>query len=384
MLIYAIFLIILSAVLVWYISYEIPPKQIQLCLGNDNGQNFYEILGVAKQLVIQDITKEGIWATRGYDIYFMEMNSRFFKKIGRIPIPLGISTLGYFRIIRNILGKNEIVELRSLPSGNIFAFAGSFIFLSSNHGKNFLRIYEINRFGLQTGRGVMPQGIAIDKEENIFWGEYWRNPELDEINLWMSSDQGQSWNIAHTFKKGEIRHIHSVQHDQYSDWIWVTAGDEDEQCKIMYSTNKGRSFIKIGSGSQKWRAVSLLFTDEYVYWGMDGFSAEFPLPRIFRWSRKKGQTEEVATIDSLAFYSTKMQDGTFVLSTSSEIGGASIIISKDGKSWNKILSYPGQRKKPYGTIRIFSSGDKLVISCMNVTIHNNDLLVMSLENTITP
>jgi hypothetical protein len=85
----------------------------------------------------------------------------------------------------------------------------------------------------------------------------------------------------------------------------------------MYSEYDCKTFKVIGSGSQDWRAVSFLFTEDAVFWGMDSPHVQ---NYIFRWDRKTGQEEKVKAIDGPAYFSTELDNGTLVMGTTVEYG----------------------------------------------------------------
>jgi len=356
--------------------YETPPKQIKL-RSVSIPVGGLKISGIARDLIIQEVTSEGIWATRGYNIYFTQNDKYTFRRIGKVPIPLGIPFILKFRIIRQILNKQEVLELLINESESIIAFGGGRIFHSSNNGQVFNEVYQLNHYGFGKGRGVMPQGYATDTLGNLFWGEYWRNPDRSEVQLLKSNDGGISWEPSIVFSDGEIRHIHAVQYDPFFNALWIATGDLDQECHIMYSTDGGNNFHKIGSGSQKWRACSLIFSQESVYWGMDGHSDLYPKPLIWRWDRVTMETEEVGKLDSFGFYSTSLSNGTLVLSTDGTNGSASLWYSTNGTNWLQIVSWDRKIKNHFGNIRMASRDNDLVISNINLSHFNNDLLVLS-------
>ncbi len=371
------FLIIFLGISSYGVWYEISPSTIQVKQVTIREGKF-DITGIAEDLIVQDVTKKGVWASRGYDIYFKPNKEDKFYRMGKVPIPLSISYLGNFRIIRQLLNKQEVLEIIILRSGSIIAFGGGFIFRSSDNGEHFEKVAKLTHFGMGVGRGVLPQGYTSDADGNVYWGEYWRNEDKQAARLMKSKDEGITWETIYTFPKGDIRHIHAVQYDPYFNAIWVATGDLDKECSIMYSIDDGQSFTKIGTGTQKWRAVSLMFTKRSVCWGMDS-SEEFEKPKIQCWNRKTKKTEELNTLDSNAFYSTVLNNGTQILSTDGLNGEASLWISKNDNSWTKSHSWPRYRKSHYGTIRMISNKNELIISNINLSHYNNDLLIMQLH-----
>jgi len=252
--------------------------------------NGIEIIGRANNLIIQSITTKGIWASRGYDIYFKSHKNNTFNRIDRVPVPVGMSYLANSSLVRFLFNKEEVLELMVHPNGHIIVFAGGHVFLKDTINNKFKVVSNMEYFGLSKGRGVMPEGYTFDEQGNMYWGEYWRNPDKKPVKLWRSSNGGLDWNPVYIFPENTIRHIHAVQYDPFFKAIWMATGDKDKECNIMYSKDGGSSFITIGSGNQHWRAVSLIFDENYVYWGTDGISKKFPDVLLCRWNRKTKTT----------------------------------------------------------------------------------------------
>lgn len=355
--------------------YEITPMKIKVKSVNEELVN-YKIEGSAKGLIVHKATKEGIWATRGFVIYFKPSDSNSFKKIGRVPISISPAYILKSRVIRRVLNKQEVLELILNQSTKIIAIGGGKIFCSLDMGRSFIEVYNLDHFGYGEGRGIMPQGHTSLDTLNLFWGEYWNNQYRTEVKILESNDGGISWKAGYTFKRGEIAHIHAVQFDPYTQALWMTTGDMDDECRIMYSIDGGNSFSTIGTGSQKWRTCSLIFDEEYVYWGMDGISEQYPHPLIWRWNRKTTETEDLAELDSYAFYSTKLSNGTSFISTDGTDGSACLWQSKDLVNWVSSVCFSKRRKNHFGNIRMTSFDCTLVLSNVNLSPYNDMLLII--------
>lgn len=75
-----------------------------------------------------------------------------------------------------------------------------------------------------------------------------------------------------------------------------------------------------------------MFTKRSVCWGMDGSSR----PAIQCWNRKTKETEQLATLNSDAFYSAALNNGVLVFSTDGTTDGqATFWISQNEKSWTR-------------------------------------------------
>lgn len=338
-------------------------------------------------LIIQHISEDGtIWSSRGYGVYQSSDGLRF-KKAFKLPSGNLVSWLGDFRPIRALAEYSELCEVFPLRSGTILAFSGGYIWRSTDGGNAFRKLHKLRHFGFRSGRGVLPQGMAEDKEGVFYYGEYFFNSERGSVFVYRSLDDGINWDIAHRFNPGEIRHIHALQFDPYSQALWIATGDDDRESMIGYSMDKGKTFQKVGSGSQKWRAVSLLFTKDAVFWGTD--SARYQ-NWIFRLERENGHVSPVCKVDGPIFYSTKLADGTLIMGRTVEgyegewDDMVSIWLSQDGKKW--IRKTLGKRKSAdeFAFLRLArgSFAAHLYTSLFNTDNHEEAVLKIPIKSIV--
>jgi hypothetical protein len=153
------------------------------------------------------------------------------------------------------------------------------------------------------------------------------------------------WDLFYSFARGVIRHVHAVQFDPFSRSLWIATGDRDYESTIGYfdKTVQSPRLITVASGCQMFRAVSLLFTRDYVYWGSDGGrGTRVRANCIYRWSRHHRSTEAVAEIGGPAYFSGVDSEGRLFLSTgvegsaSERDGFARVWMSADGSTWREL------------------------------------------------
>ena len=110
-----------------------------------------------------------------------------------------------------------------------------------------------------------------------------------------------------------IRHIHVVETDPYTGEVWVGTGDADEHSRLYYSPDNGESFTLVGVGSQKFRTLSIWYTEDYVYWNMDSERAQqhvYRLPRSVyrnngnRWPSLTPELSSGSTVPGLRYLVT--------------------------------------------------------------------------------
>jgi len=207
--------------------------------------------------------------------------------------------------------------------------------------------------------GVLPTALCPDGDR-LLLGEYPLGDELPRILE--SSDGGRTWTTLVTLP--EVRHVHAIRADPYSDDVWVTAGDTDAESRIARLRDGDLSVV--GSGSQRWRAVDLAFTPEAVLWGMDCTYAEenhvFRIPRDRADDDPTPESLHVAsgsvfygaslTVDDTQWiaFSTALEPG--IDSTGdrqvNRTGTADVIVASGAtgfREWHTLASY-GKRRVP--------------------------------------
>ena len=141
-------------------------------------------------------------------------------------------------------------------------------------------------------------GVAQGEDGNILMGEYigsyaWNEPDApDKCNVWISRDNGWTWQVLYSFKRrthpdsdsdelmgNGIQHIHIVEYDPFTKSYWIGTGDKDRESSL-WRWNEQEGFVLIGRGyadgfeiddGQYWRVLALEFFEDCVLWGIDSF-----------------------------------------------------------------------------------------------------------------
>jgi len=156
-------------------------------------------------------------------------------------------------------------------------------------------------------RGTRPLHIASTPQGHVFWGEYFNNPQRDEVLIYASTDHGAHWEIAYTFPRGAIRHVHNIIYDRWEDCLWVLAGDDGPECRILRASCDFRHVDVVLSGHQQTRSAALVPTADAVY-----FSTDTPLESnyVYRLARR-GSLTQVAVLNSSSIYGCRVGDCVF-------------------------------------------------------------------------
>ena len=176
-----------------------------------------------------------------------------------------------------------------------------------------------------------------DRRDGIYQGIYHRDGTYawTRIYEFYSSKEGN----ASYSNFPAARHIHVLTVDKKTGYVWIATGDSDRESGIFYSKDHCNTFEVFALGSQEYRTLMLIFTEQYLYWNMDTHSQD---QRIYRVHRK-----------ALAHPLTKIRkrNGNFIIKNNNELSTRETVAT---------LPYGAQW---YGTIiKDFQGKDILLMS----------------------
>lgn len=259
-----------------------------------------------------------IYATDGRKVFVRKKTGEFVH-LSTLPNPKsGVDRIRYnlktggieARLRRLLTGRVHSVNVWPIEDDVLFANAYRSLFVSYDGGKSWKHSLELHESsGL---RGVMPCGLC-HKDGTVYLGEYIFDESANPRVL-RTDDHGQNW-FTHTELEG-VRHIHSVQVDPYSDEIWITTGDRDDESIIGILREDEVEIV--GTGSQRWRAVQPVFLRDTVLWGTDAPYKENNILQLPRSSIDSADTniETLHTTTNPFYFGTVIGDWV-VFSTNS-------------------------------------------------------------------
>ncbi len=198
------------------------------------------------------------------------------------------------------LFRDGVHALAVLPSGVLVAAVPNAIVSLRPSETEFRKTHAILR-------GTRPLHITAVPGGAIFWGEYFDNPARDEVHVYASTDSGETWNVAYTFPKGAIRHVHNIVHDPWENCLWVLTGDYGNECRILRAASDFSHVDAILQGQQQARAVAAVPTANGLY-----FSSDTPLEPnyIYRLDRQESLLQ-VTPISSSSIYGCRVGSRVF-------------------------------------------------------------------------
>jgi hypothetical protein len=244
-----------------------------------------------------------LYASRGYELLQAPLQSPF-----RLP---NWDRVGIFRAnwkrrisattnLTSRLFRDGFHALAVLPSGAcVGAVPGAIITLKS--GEKELAISH------RITRGTRPLHITAVSGGALYWGEYFDNASRDEVHIYGSHDAGQTWDVAYTFPKGSIRHVHNIVHDPLENCLWILTGDNGDECRVLRASCDLATVDVVLKGNQQARAVAAVPTEDGLY-----FSTDTPLEQnfIYRLDRA-GSLTRLASISSSSIYGCRVGQNLF-------------------------------------------------------------------------
>jgi len=219
-------------------------------------------------------------------------------------------------------------------------------------------------------RGTRPLHITAIPDGRVFWGEYFDNPDRDEVHIYASRDGGLTWSIAHTFPASSVRHVHNIVYDRRQQCLWIFTGDYGRECRILRASPDFTSVDEVLCGNQQARAVAAVVAEEGLY-----FSSDTPLEQnhIYFLDRD-ARLHRMAPIPSSSIYGCRNRTGTFFStmvepSHVNQSPAVAVFGSENGLSWTKLAEWQKDRWSP----KFFQYGNAFLPDGNNAT----DLLAVS-------
>lgn len=164
-------------------------------------------------------------------------------------------------------------------------------------------------------------GVAAHQQSgNFYFGEY-INTDKD-VRIIKFCPENQHISVVHTFKAGVVKHIHGIFYDEYRNRLWVTTGDKDKQCRILYTDDEFKTLQTLGEGDQSWRAVSVIPLEHGLLWGTDAGkdATEEDINKIFYYNFTNQERSEIGTIGNPAYHSARILGGGALIGCNFEPG----------------------------------------------------------------
>jgi hypothetical protein len=301
-----------------------------------------------------------LYASRGYELLRAEIGSApqnpNWQRIAQF-LPDWKTSLCVKNNLSARLFRGGFHALSVLPSGGLVAAVPGAIVTARPNENEFRQTHAITR-------GTRPLHIVSVPNGAIFWGEYFDNASREEVHIYASTDAGATWNVACTFARGEIRHLHNIVYDPWQDCLWILTGDNGDECRILRASFDLRNIDVVLKGNQQARAVALVPAEDGLY-----FSSDTPLEanHLYRLDRA-GKLTQLAAISSSSIYGCRVGNHIFfsTMVEPSEINSdRNVRIYGGGPAagWRSLLAW----RKDRWPMRLFQYGNACLPDGDNTT-----------------
>ncbi len=292
------------------------------------------------------VTRQGtIYVGRSYAIYRSTDDGQTWELAARAPCPLARRPIQLSRMASRAL-RHEIKAFLELSNATYVATTRLGIFYG-RPGDATLKPSLIH-----DGGGGLPMKppmcLSAGPDDRVLCGEYWANKGRREVRVYASDDRGRSFDVAHVFEAGCIKHVHNLIYDKQADHYWVLVGDHGEEPGIGRLSADLRSFDWLVKGKQEYRAVCLFDGGDHLIYGTD---SEMAPNAVIRMDKATGRTERLAELSGSCIHACQFGN-VRALTTSVEPSSvnstrhATLWLSWDGEQWRQVYQAEKDRWHP--------------------------------------
>lgn len=245
------------------------------------------------------------YLSRGNTIFHSQNLKPPFTKIAVIDAPFWKQTVGGISRLAQRLLRFQVTNVIPLTPQEIFVTFDKSVGIIRSGKYSALK-------GLTRPCRVLRAACARDAGGDIYFGEYLANDERGEMRIYRFSQGAEEVETVYVFPPGSIKHIHGIYSDNLTNSLYCLTGDDEKECRILRSTDGFQTLEIIGEGDETWRAVSILFTENSFFYGMD---AEFRINHIYRINRDSLERKSLGEVSGTVFYSKKLGDNLFFTTT---------------------------------------------------------------------
>ena len=227
-----------------------------------------------------------------------------FKKVAAIDAPFWKRTASKVRLAQRLL-RFMVTNVVPLSNGDLFVTFDKSVGIVRDGKYQELK-------GLVRPCRVLRSACAVDQNGDIFFGEYLANSERGEMRVYRYAVGADSLEVVYTFAPNSIKHIHGIYFDKFTKSLFCLTGDDEKECQILRSPNGFQTVEIVGWGDETWRAVSILFDEENLYYGTD---AEFRANNIYKVNRRNLEKENLGEVNGTVFYSKQLGQNLFFTTT---------------------------------------------------------------------
>jgi hypothetical protein len=244
-------------------------------------------------------------------------------------------------VIALVSGLDEIQQVLEVREGLVFVYGskGNDHYVYSVEGQTVKRIYDF-----RPGVGILRHGWMVTNDGSIFIAEYSvaATDVVPYLDVLVSKD-GTHFKQTLRFSRGRqgIRHIHFIQEDPYELGVfYLGTGDSENESRLFVSRDHGANWTELSRGHSS-IAVSLGFTEKFIYWGTD---TPFEQTWIYRMDKRTRGIYRIQAIPGTAYWTQILKSGVMLVFTTVEPKStlwdskARIFLSTDGTTFHEVFA----------------------------------------------
>jgi hypothetical protein len=334
------------------------------------------IPNIRVHLIIEDI----IIAASGYSIFISKDCGKTWIFKNSLPINFIRNVSSKVHVLSRLF-RTGINQIYVISQNKILISCDKALYLSDLSFTGFEKVFLPSPFFQ-----LLDRNICVTNDYT-YYGEYFPNIQRRAVNIYRTKD-GIDWEIVYSFPKKTIRHLHSLQYDQFSKKIWFATGDLGTECSMGFFEDDFVETVVVGKADQKWRTLEFAFEPDNVYWGSED-------PRGGNWLFSLDRNDESATPvfkPDCPVYNLKRIGQSYILITANERGecdgNAHVWWSEklNSNQWVKLLSYQKDSLlTPFGFGRIFFGGfhkNMLFVSGSGLVDFDNKTALMQFHENL--
>ncbi len=246
---------------------------------------------IAADMTIHRVEGETLFASRGYRIYRSEDGGGRWQEDGRAAVPSWRKAMRPSLLRR--ISRGGVHHLVRQPDGSRICVVPGMIMRAEKDSSSYECVFRFRK-------GSRPLNLCCMPDGRIYWGEYFLNLRRSEpVRVFCSEDGGKNWNVAHTFDRGSICHVHRVAYDPYDDSVLVCTGDRNREVSILRTDDGFGTLIPLVRGEQRFRTTALIPVRSCILYGTDNPSGE---NHVMRLDRESGGVREVQKLPGPVLY----------------------------------------------------------------------------------
>ncbi|MFW6119995.1 MAG: hypothetical protein ACOC80_03725 [Petrotogales bacterium] len=282
---------------------------------------------------VHTVINDSVIASDGYKIYKSNDYGENWFFCGKLPMNPLKKFLSNSNLISR-LTRMGISQIKRIHNDNMIVCCDGLFFLSD------LELCEFTKIDIPSSFFQLLDNSICVTSDYVYYGEYFPNVKRKKVKIFRIRE-GVEWKEIYVFPEKRIKHIHVLQHDPFTQRIWFSTGDADEECMVGHADVDFSNVEIIGENSQKWRTLEFLFTKDKVFWGMDTPERRSCLVEYDRDSR---ETKLLGRFDG-PVYNLKEYKNWFLVGTANEGGKgeidncAHLWVSKNLEDWEDLVYY---------------------------------------------